>query len=222
MSQPSLREAYAVPVWICSIVVAGGVGARMGRSLPKQLEVVKGKRILDWSVEAMKARSDHVVVVAHPDLIDDHAHPLADAVVAGGATRTASVQAGLHAAKIFDPTHVLIHDAARPAVPLAVIDRVIDALTSGDDAAIPVVEVTDSLRTVDGVGVDRSKYCAVQTPQGFDFQLIQRAHASGREATDDAWLVDAIGVRVAHVAGDAQNIKVTVAADLARAAILLG
>ncbi|MFW2383838.1 MAG: 2-C-methyl-D-erythritol 4-phosphate cytidylyltransferase [Acidimicrobiales bacterium] len=206
---------------IVGIVVAGGVGSRLGDGRPKQLQSLGGKRILDRSVEAIAAASHAVVVVAHPELLSDHQSECADLVVAGGATRADSVRAGLAAAEQFEPTHVLIHDAARPAVPEAVIDRVVDALGEGNRAVVPVVPVTDSLRHVDGGAVDRTRFKAAQTPQGFEYDLVIRAHDSGADATDDASLVDALGEPVVHVDGDPRNIKITVAADLALAEILL-
>ncbi len=206
---------------IVAIVVAGGKGTRLGDPLPKQLLAVAGKRLLDWSVAAMGRVAEHVVVVAHPELLEEHRSGSA-LVVAGGATRADSVRNGLRAAAAFDPTHVLIHDAARPAVSDRVSAAVLSSLEAGHLAAIPVVPVTDSLRRVEGGSVDRSQFLAVQTPQGFSFETIQRAHAAGGDATDDASLVDALGVEVDHVDGDPQNIKVTVAADLALAEILLG
>ncbi len=193
----------------------------MGGSLPKQLHVVAGKRLLDWSVAAMERVAERVVIVAHPELVEEHRCVGAD-VVPGGSTRAESVREGLKAAAQFEPTHVLIHDAARPAVADSVTDAVVAALAAGHDAVIPVVPVTDSLRSVDGGSVDRAQFRAVQTPQGFSVDLIERAHSSGNDATDDASLVDALGVEVVHVEGDPQNIKVTVAADLALAEILLG
>lgn len=206
---------------IVAIVVAGGTGTRLGEPVPKQLLVVGGKRLIDWSVSAMARVADHVVVVAHPDLLEEH-HSGDATVVAGGATRAESVRRGLEAATLKNPSHVLIHDAARPLVSDTVSGAVVNSLAAGNDAVIPVVPVTDSLRSVDGGSVDRSQFLAVQTPQGFSFDLIQRAHAAGADATDDASLVDALGVPVQHVDGDPQNIKVTVAADLALAEILLG
>jgi 2-C-methyl-D-erythritol 4-phosphate cytidylyltransferase len=208
-------------VKVVGIVVAGGAGSRFGRDRPKQLQSVGGKRILDWSVEAIAAVSDAVVVVAHPALLSDHQSASADVVVPGGTTRADSVRAGLSAAAEFNPSHVLIHDAARPAVPATVVRGVVSALEQGNDAVVPVVPVTDSLRHVNGGAVDRNQFRAVQTPQGFEFNLIRRAHDGGADATDDASLVDAIDAPVFHVDGDPKNIKVTVTADLALAEILL-
>ena len=206
---------------IVAVVVAGGKGARVGDPLPKQLHIVAGKRLLDWSVAAVARVAEHVVVVAHSDLLEEHRCGTA-IVVPGGVTRAESVRSGLDAVARFHPTHVLIHDAARPAVSELVTDAVLEGLAAGHQAVIPVVPVTDSLRHRDGGSVDRTQFLAVQTPQGFSFDLIERAHASGDDATDDASLVDALGIPVVHVDGDPQNIKVTVAADLALAEILLG
>jgi 2-C-methyl-D-erythritol 4-phosphate cytidylyltransferase len=204
------------------IVVAAGVGSRFGDGRPKQLQSFGGRRILDWSVDAMASVCDAIVVVAHAELLSDHRSDNADVVVAGGTSRADSVRAGLAAAARFEPSHVLIHDAARPAVSAAVVDRVVGSLRDGNDAVVPVVPVVDSLRHVNGGAVDRNQFRAVQTPQGFSFDLIRRAHANGDDATDDASLVDAIGGEVIHVDGDPRNIKITVAADLALAEILLG
>lgn len=177
--------------------------------------------MLDWSIAAMQRVSTSVVVVLPEDLVAGPLGPGVD-VVAGGTTRAESVRSGLDRARRQDPTHVLVHDAARPCVPASVVDRVVAALEAGHRAVVPVVPVTDTLRRVQGGTVDRSTLRAVQTPQGFEFDVIVRAHAAGTDATDDAGLVDALGVAVHHVEGDPANIKITVAADLSVAEILLG
>ena len=141
-------------------------------------------------------------------------------VVAGGASRAESVRAGL-AALPGDATHVLVHDAARPLTSPELVQRVLAALESGADAAVPVVPVTDTLRTVGGNPVDRSGYVAVQTPQGFDLDVLRAAHSEGGEATDDATLVSLNGGTVVHVDGDVRNIKITVSQDIPIAEALL-
>ena len=145
---------------------------------------------------------------------------MADVVVAGGATRSASVRAGL-AAVPAAADHVLVHDAARP-VPLPdVWQRVIDALRQGASAVVPVVPVSDTLRRRDGGTVDREELVGVQTPQGFQADVLRAAHASNADATDDASLAETIGAKVVLVEGDVTNIKITDAPHLAMAEFLI-
>ena len=154
-----------------------------------------------------------------PADVASEAEPLADAVVAGGATRSASVRAGLGA--VPDGTDaVLVHDAARPVPVHAVWRRVLDALVAGAEAVVPGVPVTDTLRELGGAAVDRSRYVTVQTPQGFTVEALRRAHASGLDGTDDASLVEATGGKVLVVDGDPTNIKLTSPVDLAVAELL--
>ncbi|MGI9611775.1 MAG: IspD/TarI family cytidylyltransferase [Acidimicrobiales bacterium] len=208
--------AREVNAW--GIVVAGGSGARYGGL--KQLAELGGRRVLDHSLSALRTVCTGVVVVVPPDRVDEVVVDDADAVVGGGDTRSASVRSGL-AAIGPDASHVLVHDAARPLASPALCRRVVDALRLGADAAIPVVEVTDSLRTVDGKPVDRAGFVAVQTPQGFDVEVLREAHRSGEEASDDATLVDRLGRSVAHVEGDPTNLKITEPHDLRLAEELL-
>jgi len=194
-------------VW--AIVVAAGSGDRFGG--PKQYERLGDRRVLDWSLGAARAACDGVVVVVHPRHADDDEG--ADAVVAGGATRSESVRAGL-AAVPADVDVVLVHDAARPLAPAAVWRRVIDAVRAGADAAVPAVPVADTLRELGGGTVDRTRFVAVQTPQGFRAAALRAAHAGGEEATDDAALVEADGGMVLVVDGDPAAAKITSPHDL--------
>ena len=195
-------------VW--AIVVAAGSGDRFGG--PKQYEPLGGRRVLDWSLAAARSVCDGVIVVVPRDRVYDP-EPLADAVVSGGKTRSASVRAGLGelppGAEI-----VLVHDAARPFAAPEVWERVLHGLRSGADAVVPAVPVVDTLREVGGGTVDRSRLIAVQTPQGFRLDVLLRAHAGDPEATDDASLVEAIGGRVLVVDGEPANRKITTRADL--------
>lgn len=200
-------------VW--AIVVAAGSGTRFGRL--KQLDLLGSKRVLDWSVGAMPSPQQTILVVP-ADQIETINLPN-QKVVAGGATRSASVRVGL-AALPTSATHVLIHDGARPLVSRAVIARVVEAMKTAD-GVIPVVPVTDTLRRHDGSPVERSELVAVQTPQGFSVPILQAAHASGDDATDDAGLVTAAGGVIVHVEGDPTNIKITVPSDLRIAEALL-
>jgi 2-C-methyl-D-erythritol 4-phosphate cytidylyltransferase len=203
------------PVW--AVVVAGGSGSRFGAM--KQYEPLGGRRVLDWSLDAARAGCQGVVLVVPSELVGKP-EPLADVVVAGGATRSASVRAGL-AAVPPDAATVLVHDAARPLASAALFEAVVAALAAGADAAVPAVAVTDTLRRIDGVPVDRSDLVAVQTPQGFRADALRAAHASEPEATDDASLVEAAGGCVVVVPGEVRNRKITDPDDLVVAEALL-
>jgi len=201
------------------VVVAGGGGSRYGGL--KQFELLAGRRVLDWSIAALAPVCRGVVVVVPASVLAGPLHlPPQATAVAGGDTRSGSVRAGLDA---LPPaaSHVLVHDAARPLVTAAVVVRVRDALAAGAVAAVPVVPVTDSLRTVDGRPVDRGGLVAVQTPQGFQVDVLRSAHGAGDTATDDASLVDRLGLTVVHVEGDPANMKITDPHDLRIAEVLL-
>lgn len=200
------------------VVVAGGSGTRFGAR--KQLENLGDRRVLDWSVDALAPVCDGIVVVVPADSVAETKVEDADAVVGGGATRSDSVRAGL-AALGPGATHVLVHDAARPLATPALAVRVLEALRNGASGAVPVVDVSDSLRTRDGKSVDRSRYVAVQTPQGFALEALRAAHASGEVASDDASLLDTLGLEVVHVDGESTNLKITDPHDLQIAEVLL-
>jgi len=208
--QPSTESANQLEsVW--TIVVAGGSGARFGGL--KQYETLGSQRVLDWSVAAARAASDGVVVVV----------PAADVArergVAGGATRSESVRAGL-AHVPSTATVVCVHDGARPFASSDVFGRVVAAVTAGADGAIPGVTVADTIKQVaaDGLVVhtpNRAELVAVQTPQAFRAEVLRAAYLAGDAATDDAALVEAAGGRVVVVDGDANNRKITDPDDLA-------
>jgi len=200
------------------VVVAGGSGTRFGAR--KQLEYLGDRRVLDWSIDALAPVCDGIVVVLPSDSMADTQVVGVDAVVAGGATRSDSVRAGL-AALGPEATHVLVHDAARPLASTELAARVLAALADGASGAVPVVAVSDSLRSRNGTSVDRSQYVAVQTPQGFTIEALSAAHASATVATDDASLLDALGFDVVHVEGEPTNLKITEPHDLQIAEVLL-
>jgi 2-C-methyl-D-erythritol 4-phosphate cytidylyltransferase len=201
-------------VWV--VVVAAGRGERYGA--PKQYELIAGRRVLDWSLDAARVVAGGIVLVVAPGREADHED--VDAVVVGGATRSASVRAGL-AAVPADASIVVVHDAARPAADGGLFDAVVRAVLDGADAAVPGVTVVDTVKRVgaDGVVVetlDRDELVAVQTPQAFKADVLRAAHAGAGDASDDAALVEAAGGRVVVVPGDLRNIKLTTAADRAR------
>ena len=202
---------------IWGIVVAGGTGLRYGGL--KQLETIAGRRVIDRSVDALRAGCGSIVVVVPTELVDELGFEGPVTVVAGGVTRSDSVRAGL-AAVGSAASHVLIHDAARPLATADLIRRMIATLDQGALAAIPVIGVSDSLRTVEGTPIDRAGYVAVQTPQGFEIDVLRQAHASGDTATDDATLLHQSGVEVVHVEGETTNIKITEPHDLKIAELL--
>lgn len=203
---------------IWAVVVAGGSGARFGR--PKQLAMLGDRRVIDHSVQAVSRHTAGVVVVGTDEVGTASGLGVA-AVVPGGETRSESVRCGL-AALPDSATHVLIHDAARPLAPSAMIGRVVSALVGGANAVVPVIPVVDTLRSVDGGTVDRSSLVAVQTPQGFERRTLAAAHAGGAEATDDAAVIERSGTPVAHVEGSRWNLKITFPHDLVVAEALLG
>ncbi len=200
-------------VWV--IVVAAGSGARFGRA--KQYEQLGGRRVLDWSLATAAEAGDGVVAVVADGAPDE---PGADTTVVGGATRSASVRAGL-AAVPETAEVIVIHDAARPAASVELYAAVIGAVRRGADAAVPGVALTDTIRRRGGGLVDRDTLVAVQTPQAFAADRLRAVHADAPEATDDASLIDAAGGTVVLVEGEAHNRKITVPDDLVVAAALL-
>jgi len=218
---------------VAAIVVAAGRGERMGEGPPKQYRLLAGEPVLRRTLRALLAHPaiGRVQVVIDPDhrgLFEAVAGDLGlPEPVAGGASRRASVAAGLEALARLPgpPENVLVHDAARPLLSHLLLDRVITALRF-TEAVVPVVPVHDSLARVDGgriaAEVERSGVVRVQTPQGFRFGLLRRAHAEvPGEASDDSRLVRALGVEVATVPGDPANIKLTTPEDFAFAERLL-
>ncbi len=146
-------------------------------------------------------------------------------VVVGGAERTHSVAAGL-AVLAPNVDIVLVHDAARCLAPAALFDRLVEAVRDGHDAVVPGMPVVDTIKQVDADGrviatPERSSMRAIQTPQAFRRDLLARAHASGAEATDDAALVELLGVAVRVIEGDDLAFKVTTPVDLDRASRIL-
>ena len=214
-----------------ALVVAAGSGSRVGGDLPKQYRRLGGQPLLSHALSALQhARIDQVQVVigeGQDALYQDAAGALSlPAPVSGGATRQQSVRNGLAAlARDGAVGQVLIHDAARPFLPPAVVDRLLDALAASE-GAVPVLPVVDTLARHDvrlGDAVPRDGLVRVQTPQAFRFADIVRAHAAwqGAEATDDAQVARAAGLGVATVAGDPRLEKLTYDEDFARAEALL-
>lgn len=219
-----------------ALIVAAGRGTRFGEGVPKQYRMLAGQPVLRRTVSAFLAhpRINDVLVVIHPDdraLYNQAVVGLAVLPpVDGGATRQESVIRGLERLAQRAPERVLIHDAARPNVDAALIDRVLDALVEAP-AALPAVPVVDTLKKAAAdqpnrvaTTVDRAGLWRAQTPQGFRFDAILSAHraALGRGFTDDAAIAESAGLAVALVAGSEDNVKITTEDDLSRQERMMG
>jgi 2-C-methyl-D-erythritol 4-phosphate cytidylyltransferase len=219
------------------VIPAAGRGERLGPGAPKALRLLGGAPLLLHAVRSMAAAGtvDLVVVAAPPGEVDGvwSLLPLDGLraelrVVEGGATRRLSVARAL-AALDGDVDVVLVHDAARPLAPPELAEAVARAVRGGSDAVVPALPVPDTIKRVDDTDhvvetVPRAALRAVQTPQGFRRSVLERAHAAATgddEATDDAGLVEALGVRVRVLPGSDDAAKVTRPGDLLRAESLL-
>lgn len=224
MASPA-RSQLAFP-GVAAIVVAAGRGLRAGGSVPKQFALWRGLPLLAHSVRALADAGIAPIVVAIPEGFDAMARaalceiPVPVRLVHGGGTRQASVLAALEALAGDAPQRVLIHDAARPDLPLAVIARLVAALDA-HPAAIPVLPVVDSVvRGAEGLRrahVERDGLFRVQTPQAFAYAAILAAHrgwVGASDAGDDAAVAEAAGLTVALVEGDESLRKITFASDL--------
>lgn len=217
---------------VAAVVVAAGRGLRAGGGLPKQYRQVFGEPVIRPSLASLAGHAGISLVqpVIHP--ADAALFSAASAGLAllppvhGGASRQGSVRAGLEALQPHGPDLVLVHDAARPFASHALITRAIAAAGSSG-AAVPVVAVADTVKTVDAAGcvtgtIDRAYLRIAQTPQAFGFATLldahRRAKAAGRDDfTDDAALAEWAGLRVATFEGEAENVKLTTDDDFVRA-----
>ncbi|MEM9811152.1 MAG: bifunctional 2-C-methyl-D-erythritol 4-phosphate cytidylyltransferase/2-C-methyl-D-erythritol 2,4-cyclodiphosphate synthase [Pseudomonadota bacterium] len=215
---------------VAVLIVAAGRGRRAGGGVPKQYRAIGGRPVLTHTVEAALAHPgiDTVRVVIHPE--DDAAYTEACAAIddrrlgppiPGGVERQSSVRAGLEALAHDPPARVLIHDAARPFLSRATIDRVLDALVTAP-AVLPALPIVDALwQSEDGAvgsAVPREDLWRAQTPQGFEFETILKLHREGRAgAPDDVTLAREAGLKVALVLGDGNAFKITLPEDFDRA-----
>jgi 2-C-methyl-D-erythritol 4-phosphate cytidylyltransferase len=214
-----------------ALIVAAGRGERLGTGRPKALVSLAGRPMLEWSVEALRAvdEVDRIVVALPDDELG--AAPEGSVGVAGGAARSHSVREALRAAGDGDP--VIVHDAARPLAGPELFERALAELeSSGADAVIAAAPVADTIKEVgiDGRTVartlDRAQLWAVQTPQVFRREALERALLAADDellaaATDDAWLIEQAGGAVRIVESSADNVKITTPTDLRLAEVLL-
>jgi 2-C-methyl-D-erythritol 4-phosphate cytidylyltransferase len=210
-----------------ALIVAAGLGERLGASRPKALVELAGRPLLQWSVDVLASvPAIERIVVALPTGTDA---PAGTQGVQGGVTRSESVLRALEVAGPGDP--VLVHDAARPLVTAELIEAVLAAVEGeGVEAAIAATPVTDTVKQADSEGrvmrtLDRAGLWAVQTPQVFRRGALERALDVPddvlAQATDDAWLVERAGGQVVIVQAPKDNLKVTAALDLDLAELLL-
>lgn len=208
-----------------ALIVAAGQGLRAGQPLPKQFAMWRGKPVVRHSAEALVRAGLAPILVAIPEGADDIAAAALEGLpvnfITGGATRQQSVRLGLEALAIDAPELVLIHDAARPVLSQAVIERLVAALAA-QPGAIPVLPVVDSLTHADGALMGsparREDLRRVQTPQAFRYSAILAAHRAwdgDPVAGDDAQVAQAAGLEVALVEGDEALHKLTFSTDFA-------
>lgn len=225
---------------VIALVAAAGKGTRLKASLPKAFVSLRGRSLVERSITALRTSGvvDKIIVLISPDM-EDFARDLFTRrglfdegdleLVHGGGERADSVWAGLQAIDVEGGPIVLIHDAARALTPPGMIARVAREVLGGAPAVIPVLPVTDTIKSVDAnlrvTGTPtRANLRAVQTPQGFSLGKLKeanRAYFSSEtrefEATDDASLMEWFGVDVVCVDGDPMAFKVTTPLDLALA-----
>ena len=210
-----------------AIIAGAGMGHRLGAEIPKALIQIQGITLLERAFISLSKVVDEIIITAPAGYEEQFKALVGQSaeVVTGGVLRSDSIRVAL---KALSPSveSVLIHDAARALASSALAARVLDELRSGQSAVIPVLKVIDTIKEIDRDGFvratpDRSSLVAAQTPQGFNRQVLERAHSASDDATDDAALVEAIGVKVKTIEGEASAFKITTKEDIGQALLLL-
>jgi 2-C-methyl-D-erythritol 4-phosphate cytidylyltransferase len=228
-----MNTTTAVRFWV--IVPAAGSSRRMGTgAVPKQYLTLAGRSVLEWAIAPFLDRAEIGAVVVVRSAEDQHWRTLALArhpkimTTVGGAERADSVGAGLVALgdRAGERDWVLVHDAARPCLPREDLDRLMRELRDDEVGGLLAARVVDTLKRADDAGrvletIARSALWRALTPQMFRYGLLQRALQQAAGVTDEAQAVEALGLRPRLIAGDADNIKITVPADLQRAERIL-
>lgn len=210
-----------------AIIAGAGMGHRLGAQLPKALIQLDGVTLVERAFAALSTVVDEIVITAPAGFEDQFRSIVGESakVITGGVLRSDSVNLALNS---LSPTvkNVLVHDAARALASSELAKKVLQELQSGEAAVIPALNVVDTIKEVDRDGYvrstpDRSVLRAIQTPQGFNVEVLRRAHQASEDATDDAALVEALGVKVKTIAGEARAMKITNPEDLAIAVTYL-
>ena len=222
-----IATGYSARMKSAAIIVAAGRGQRAGSDLPKQLRLLGGRPVLQWSIDALNGHPEieQCVLVVPPGQIDTYRRLINGDVTLteGGNTRSASVRAGLDACTIAENGNVLIHDAARPGLRAETISSLLSALEESD-AAAPALPVADALKRKSAEAlstVDRSELYRVQTPQAFRLSAIRNALGDDLDLVDDLAAIEATNGRVTLVTGDESLAKITYPEDHARLEKLL-
>ncbi len=203
-----------------AIIAAAGMGHRLGANLPKSLVKLIDKTLLEHAVANLAPVAQLLIVTAPAGYEDEYKKLLGEEVevITGGVLRSDSIRIAI--AKIPNNyEYVLVHDAARALASTRLASEVINQLIRGQQAVIPTLEVFDTIKEVDNQGyvrntLNRSALKIVQTPQGFNRSVLERAHQASEDATDDAALVEALGIKVKTIAGEDQAFKITTKGDI--------
>jgi 2-C-methyl-D-erythritol 4-phosphate cytidylyltransferase/2-C-methyl-D-erythritol 2,4-cyclodiphosphate synthase len=210
-----------------AIIAGAGMGHRLGAEIPKALIQIQGITLLERAFISLSKVVDEIIITAPAGYEEQFKAIVGQSaeVITGGVLRSDSIRVAL---KALSPSveSVLIHDAARALASSALATRVLSDVQSGQSAVIPVLKVIDTIKEIDRDGFvratpDRSSLVAAQTPQGFNRQVLERAHSASDDATDDAALVEAIGVKVKTIEGEASAFKITTKEDIGQALLLL-
>ena len=210
-----------------AIIAGAGMGHRLGADIPKALIQIDGITLIERAFAALSPVVDEIVITAPAGYEDQFRAIVGESatVITGGVLRSDSVNVAL---KSLSPStkYVLVHDAARALATSELAERVLNGLTSGESAVIPALNVVDTIKEVDRDGYvrstpDRSILRSIQTPQGFSVDVLKRAHEASEDATDDAALVEALGVKVKTIPGEARAMKITNPEDIAMAVTLV-
>ena len=210
-----------------AIIAGAGSGHRLGAQLPKALVKLVDKSLVEHAVAALAPVAELIIVTAPAGYEEEFKKLLGDqvTVITGGVLRSDSIRLALSNIP-HNYEFVLVHDAARAIASTELAKNIISELAKGEQAVIPALDVIDTIKEVDASGYvrstpNRSTLRAVQTPQGFVKSVLAHAHSSAEDATDDAALVEAIGIKVKVIAGEEQALKITNPSDLTRAIQLL-